>query len=155
MRRLVLDPLGMTGSSFDQSFPDRSGRPVALGHDEEGRTLEGGWLIHPELAAAGLWSTAADMARFELELRRSYLGRPLALLSRESARRMLTPHSDGFYGLGTIVDAGGAEVEYGHGGSPGGYQAISMNRLHHGSGVVVLTNGEFSERVLKAVGVDR
>ncbi|MEU8542160.1 amino acid adenylation domain-containing protein [Streptomyces sp. NPDC048717] len=154
-RRLVFDPLGMTGSSFDQSFPEHAGRPVALGHDEHGRTLEGGWLIQPELAAAGLWSTAADMARFELELRRSYLGRPLALLSKESARELLTPHSDSFYGLGAIVDAGGAEVEYGHGGSPGGYQAVSMNRLHHGSGAVVLTNGEFSELVLKAVGIDR
>ncbi|MEV7727359.1 amino acid adenylation domain-containing protein [Streptomyces sp. NPDC087917] len=154
-RRLVLDPLGMTGSSFDQDFPERSGRPVALGHDEEGRPLPGGWLIHPELAAAGLWSTAADMARFELEVRRGYLGRPLALLSRESARQLLTPHSDSFYGLGTIVDAGGTEVEYGHGGSPGGYQAVSMNRLHQGGGVVVLTNGEFNERILKAVGVDR
>ncbi|MEU7133058.1 amino acid adenylation domain-containing protein [Streptomyces sp. NPDC046261] len=155
MRRLVFDPLGMDGSSFDQSFPGTCGRPVALGHDEAGHTLEGGWLIHPEQAAAGLWSTAADMARLELEIRRSALGRPLALLSKESAGQLLTPHSDSFYGLGTIVDAGGQDVEYGHGGSPGGYQAVSMSSLHRGSGVVLLTNGEFSTRVLKAVGIDR
>ncbi|MFJ5552101.1 amino acid adenylation domain-containing protein [Streptomyces sp. NPDC093225] len=155
MRRLVLDPLGMAGSSFDRSFPEYCGRPVALGHDERGRPLEGGWLVHPELAAAGLWSTAADMARFELEVRRSFLGRPLALLSPASAGQLLTPHSSGFYGLGTIVDDGGAELEFGHGGSPGGYQAVSINRLHRGSGLVVLTNGEFDEGVLKAVGIDR
>ncbi|MFF0161140.1 amino acid adenylation domain-containing protein [Streptomyces sp. NPDC005263] len=155
MRRLVLDPLSMSGSSFDQSFPERAGRPVALGHDESGRPLEGGWLVHPEQSAAGLWSTAADMATLELEVRRSALGRPLALLSPHSAQQLLTPHSDSFYGLGTIVDAGQAEVEYGHGGSPGGYQAVSMSQLHRGGGVVVLTNGEFNAQVLKAVGVDR
>ncbi|MEV4439749.1 amino acid adenylation domain-containing protein [Streptomyces sp. NPDC049577] len=155
VRRLVFDPLGMDGSSFDQSFPETCGRPVALGHDAGGRTLDGGWLVHPERAAAGLWSTAADMARLELEIRRSALGRPLALLSPESAGQLLTPHSDSFYGLGTIVDAGGADVEYGHGGSPGGYQAVSMSSLHRGTGVVLLTNGEFSARVLKAVGIDR
>ncbi|MFI9239249.1 amino acid adenylation domain-containing protein [Streptomyces sp. NPDC053079] len=154
-RRLVFGPLGMDGSSFDQSFPQTCGRPVALGHDEDGGTLEGGWLIHPEQAAAGLWSTAADMARLELEIRRSALGRPLALLSKESAGQLLTPHSDSFYGLGTIVDDGGQDVEYGHGGSPGGYQAVSMSSLHRGSGLVVLTNGEFSAQVLKAVGIDR
>ncbi|WP_432140281.1 amino acid adenylation domain-containing protein [Streptomyces sp. bgisy084] len=155
MRRLVFDPLGMDGSSFDQSFPETCDRPVALGHDAEGRTAEGGWLIHPELAAAGLWSTAADMARLELEIRRSALGRPLALLSQQSAQQLLTPHSASFYGLGTIVDASGQDVEYGHSGSPGGYQAVSMSSLHRGSGVVVLTNGEFSAQVLKAVGIDR
>ncbi|MEV6722466.1 amino acid adenylation domain-containing protein [Streptomyces xanthochromogenes] len=155
MRRLVFDPLAMSGSSFDQAFPERSRRPVALGHDERGVPLEGGWLIQPERAAAGLWTTAADMARLELELRRSYLGRPLALLSPGGAKELLTPHSDSFYGLGTIVDAGGDDVEYGHGGSPGGYQAVSMCRLHRGSGLVVLTNGEFNDRVLKAVGADR
>ncbi|MEV8526624.1 amino acid adenylation domain-containing protein [Streptomyces sp. NPDC052000] len=155
MRALVFDPLAMGGSSFDQAFPERSGRAVALGHDERGVPLEGGWLIHPERAAAGLWTTAADMARFELELRRGYLGRPLALLSPGVARELLTPHSDSFYGLGTIVDGDGTEIEYGHGGSPGGYQAVSMCRLHRGSGLVVLTNGEFNDRVLKAVGADR
>ena len=155
MRALVFDPLAMGGSSFDQTFPERSGRAVALGHDERGVPLEGGWLIHPERAAAGLWTTAADMARFELELRRGYLGRPLALLSPGGARELLTPHSDSFYGLGTIVDGDGTEIEYGHGGSPGGYQAVSMCRLHRGSGLVVLTNGEFNDRVLKAVGADR
>ncbi|MEU1494263.1 amino acid adenylation domain-containing protein [Streptomyces sp. NPDC005776] len=155
MRRLVLDPLSMDGTSFDQSFPERAGRPVALGHDEEGHTLDGGWLVHPEQAAAGLWSTAADMAKLELEVRRSRLGRPLALLTQHAAQQLLTPHSDSFYGLGTIVDAGEAEVEYGHGGSPGGYQAVSMAQLHRGTGVVVLTNGEFNAAVLKAVGAER
>lgn len=150
MDRLVLKPLGMAHSSFDQSFPQTAGLPVALGHDERGRGIEGGWLIHPEKAAAGLWSTAADLAKLEMEIRRCYLGRPLGLLERELAEQLLTPHSTSFFGLGTIVDNSGPDVEFGHGGSPGGYQAVSMFTVHRGSGLVVLTNGESSAEVVKA-----
>ncbi|WP_316522805.1 non-ribosomal peptide synthetase [Kitasatospora brasiliensis] len=150
MDTLVLRPLGMANSSFDQSFPETAGRPVALGHDERGQGIEGGWLIHPEKSAAGLWSTAADLAKFELEVRRCYLGRPLGLIGRELAEQMLTPHSTSFFGLGTIVDTSGPDVEFGHGGSPGGYQAVSMFKVHQGSGLVVLTNGESSAQVVKA-----
>jgi CubicO group peptidase (beta-lactamase class C family) len=150
MDTLVLRPLGMAHSSFDQSFPETAGRPVALGHDQQGRTIEGGWLIHPEKSAAGLWSTAADLAKLDLEIRRCYLGRPLGLIGRELAEQMLTPHSSSFFGLGTIVDDSGPDVEFGHGGSPGGYQAVSMFKVHQGSGLVVLTNGESSAQLVKA-----
>ncbi|WP_441245336.1 amino acid adenylation domain-containing protein [Kitasatospora sp. McL0602] len=150
MERLVLRPLGMTHSSFDQSFPETAGLPVALGHDEQGRGIEGGWLHHPEKSAAGLWSTAADLAKLEMEIRRCYLGRPLGLITRELAEQMLTPHSTSFFGLGTIVDNSGLDVEFGHGGSPGGYQAVSMFKVHQGSGLVVLTNGESSAQIVKA-----
>ncbi|MGF1426919.1 amino acid adenylation domain-containing protein [Kitasatospora sp. LaBMicrA B282] len=150
VERLVFAPLGMRHSSFDQYYPQLAGLPVALGHDELGQGIEGGWLLHPERSAAGLWSTAADLAKLELEIRRSYLGRPLALLDRELAEQLLTPHSTSFFGLGTIVDNSGPDVEFGHGGSPGGYQAVSMFTVHGGTGLVVLTNGESSAEVVKA-----
>ncbi|MFE0516221.1 serine hydrolase, partial [Streptomyces sp. NPDC058964] len=151
MRTLVLDPLGMTGSSFDQSFPDRSGRPVARGHDEEGRAVDGGWRVRPDTAAAGLWATAADLAKVALEVRRSYLGRPMTLLTRQSAQRMLTAHEGSFYGLGTVVDATGPDLQFGHGGEPVGYQALTMTRLRRGSGVVVLANSSGAKDLVKAV----
>ncbi|MFE5924230.1 serine hydrolase, partial [Streptomyces sp. NPDC056468] len=141
MRDLVLEPLGMRATSFDQAFPERSGRPVALGHDEEGRPVDGGWLIRPDQAAAGLWTTAADLAKVALEIRRSALGRPLSLLSTKTAQLMLAPSSDSFYGLGTVVDATNDEVQFGHAGSPVGYQAVSLCHLRSGDGFVALTNG--------------
>ncbi|MEU9482050.1 serine hydrolase, partial [Streptomyces sp. NPDC048191] len=152
MRALVLDPLGMTGSSFEQSFPETSGRPVALGHDEEGRAVDGGWRVRADMAAAGLWATAADLAKVALEVRRSFLGRPLALLARQTARQLLTPHEGSFYGLGTVVDVtAGDEVQFGHGGEPVGYQALTMARVRQGSGVVVLANSSGAKDLVKAV----
>ncbi|WP_326760221.1 amino acid adenylation domain-containing protein [Streptomyces phaeochromogenes] len=148
MRDLVFEPLGMRATSFDQGFPERSGRPAALGHDEEGRPVDGGWLVRPDQAAAGLWTTAADLAKVALEIRRSALGRPLSLLSRETARLMLAPSSDSFYGLGTVVDTTNDEVQFGHAGSPVGYQAVSLCGLHNGDGFVALTNGAAGKDVV-------
>ncbi|MFF9900499.1 amino acid adenylation domain-containing protein [Streptomyces longispororuber] len=151
MRRLVLDPLSMRDSSFAQDFPDHAGRPVALGHDAEGRVLDGGWRVRPDAAAAGLWSTAADLAKVALEVRRSALGRPLALLRRETAAQLLAPAPDSLYGLGTVVDVTGSDTEFGHGGTPTGYHGVSLTALRSGTGLVVLTNADAGEQVVKAV----
>ncbi|MBD0843381.1 serine hydrolase domain-containing protein, partial [Streptomyces sp. TRM68416] len=151
MRRLVLLPAGMNDSSFAADYPERAGVLVAHGHDAHGRRIEGGLRIRPDAAAAGLWTTASDLARAALELRRSALGRPLGLLSKESAELMLTPAADSLYGLGTVVDVLGSDTEFGHGGTPVGYYGASLLRLGTGRGLVVLTNGESGEHVAKAV----
>ncbi|RSN29242.1 non-ribosomal peptide synthetase [Amycolatopsis sp. WAC 04169] len=149
MRDLVLDPLGMHGSDFDQSFPQRAGRPVARGHHIDGTAVEGGWLIRPDLAAAGLWATATDLARLAIEVRRSWLERPLALFAPQLVRELLTPHPESAYGLGTVVDTAGADPHFGHGGEPVGYHALSTCRVRSGSGWVVLTNGVGGGRVIR------
>ncbi|MBQ0984632.1 amino acid adenylation domain-containing protein [Streptomyces sp. F63] len=143
MRRTVLDPFGMTASSFDQSFPEQPDRPAASGHDEDGRPLPGGWRLWPDTAAAGLWTTATDVAKALLEVRRAYLGRPAALIGRDTARGLLAPqHPHSGYGLGTVVDDLGDDVQFGHGGAGAGYHALAMCRIGAGTGFVVLTNGE-------------
>ncbi|MEO3827710.1 amino acid adenylation domain-containing protein [Actinomadura sp. B10D3] len=142
MRELVLEPVGMTGSGFEHSFPEEPGRRAARGHGAAGEPVDGGWLVRPDAAAAGLWTTAADLARLALEIRRSHLGRPLAPLSPETAREMLTvQHEGAFYGLGTVVDPTGADPQFGHGGEPVGYHGLTVLRLGAGTGAVVLTNG--------------
>ncbi|MCO8273920.1 amino acid adenylation domain-containing protein [Actinoplanes sp. TRM 88003] len=152
MQELVFVPLGMGDSTFDQSWPERTGQPVALGHDEHGDPVPGGWLVRPDQAAAGLWSTAADLATLALEIRRSALGRPRAQLSDKAAAEMLRPDPDSAYGLGTVVDGAGDSLEFGHAGSPIGYQAVSLCRVGPGRGLVVLTNGAAGKQVARAAG---
>ncbi|MEO3755182.1 amino acid adenylation domain-containing protein [Streptomyces sp. B6B3] len=151
MRRLVFEPLGLSGSDFDQSFPEHAGRPAALGHDERGEPVRGGWRQWPEAAAGGLWTTAADVARLLLEIRRAHLGRPLTLLTQRSARELLTPqHRYSAYGLGVVVDDLGDDTQFGHGGASGGYHALAMCRLAAGTGFVALTNGDGGAAVVKS-----
>ncbi|MCZ4087496.1 non-ribosomal peptide synthetase, partial [Streptomyces antarcticus] len=151
LREVLLKPLGMEDSSFDQAFPGTSGRPVAIGHHEDGTPVEGGWLIRPDEAAAGLWTTAADLSRAAQEIRRSHLGRPRALFSRDGVRALLAAGPENAYGLGTVFDAAGRDPRFGHGGSPVGYHALATCGLQSGDGWVVLTNSSAGQEVVRAL----
>ncbi|MEV6049429.1 serine hydrolase, partial [Streptomyces sp. NPDC052107] len=149
MRRLVLDPLGLADTSFDQDHPRASGLSVALGHDAHGAVLKGGWRTRAHLAAAGLWTTAADTARFVVAVRDALLGAPGALVPQALARELLAGETGTFYGLGTIVDDSGDDLEFGHGGEPSGYWNMAISRLHGGTGFVALTNADSGKAVVK------
>ncbi|GAA3945121.1 hypothetical protein GCM10022629_65720 [Amorphoplanes auranticolor] len=150
MRAEVFEPFGMSGSSFDQDFPSRCGRTVAAGHDADGVPAVDGWLKRPDEAAAGLWTTAIDLASLLLEIRRGHLGRPLAKLSTGSAQALLRTRPDGSYGLGAVVDASGQDIRFGHAGEPVGYYAFATCTVQSGDGWVVLTNGASGDAVVRA-----
>ncbi|MFJ8190141.1 amino acid adenylation domain-containing protein [Streptomyces sp. NPDC096094] len=152
MRRTVFEPLRMAHSGFDQDHPETSGRPAAVGHGPLGDPVEGGWRVGPHLASSGLWSTAADLAKVAVELRRAYLGEPFAFLSKPLAGQLLTPVGEGtFYGLGTVVDGAAPALEAGHGGEPHGYRNMMIVRISDGTGFVVLTNAVSGRAAIKAV----
>lgn len=148
MRRLVLDPLSMADSTFDQNHPVDASVPVAVGHATDGTPIPGRWRIRNEVAAGGLWASADDLAKVALEIRRAYLGEPGTLLSRPLAQQMLTIwHPGSFYGLGTVVDITGGDLEYGHGGRTVGYRVGTFTRVDSGEGLIVLTNSENGKQV--------
>ncbi|MFD9397056.1 serine hydrolase, partial [Streptomyces sp. NPDC060000] len=138
--RLLFEPLGMTASGFDSVFPDTSGRLFARGHRADGTPVPDGFVIHPETAAGGLWTTAGDLARLGLEIRRCHLGRPGGLVDAGLVRRMLTPQAGRNYGWSTILDDTGGDLEFGHGGQATGYQAMTGLRAQSGTGAVLLSN---------------
>ena len=51
------------------------------GYDEEGLPIRGGFRIHPELAAAGLWMTPTDLAWLGIAVMQTLQGQlsPLGL----------------------------------------------------------------------------
>ncbi|WP_073920522.1 non-ribosomal peptide synthetase [Streptomyces sp. CB00455] len=146
MRAVVLDPLSMAGSGYG-AFP----RDGAAGHHDGGRPAPATGRERTDSAAAGLWTTAADLARALLAVRDSHRGLPGALLTPATARLMLAAPRDTLYGLGTLVDTTGSDTEYGHGGTVGGYHAVATARLAHGSGLVALTNADTGPQVVKAL----
>jgi len=56
----------MRDSDYSQPLPEERHGRAATAHDEIGRPIEGRWHTYPELAAAGLWTTPGDLARFAL-----------------------------------------------------------------------------------------
>ena len=152
----VLTPAGMKDSRFAQPLPPALLARAALPHDEEGQPVAGGPYTYPELAAAGLWTTPSDLARFALDLQRSAQGGK-GVLSPAMARTMLAPVKNR-YGLGVNVEGEGQALSFAHGGSNTGYQNTLFAYANHGDGAVVMTNGangsELAGSVLRALAAE-
>jgi CubicO group peptidase (beta-lactamase class C family) len=148
MRMLVLAPLAMADSSYDQEFPHTRPELVASGHHTAGTPVSGGWRTIPEMAGAGLWTTPNDLVRLELEIARAASGRS-ELLDRDLATQMLTPQVPGGFGLGTTVDAD--RRRFGHDGGNVGYGCISYAWPHAGVAVAVMANSDDAREVLGSI----
>jgi len=141
MRRLVLEPAGMTRSTFEQPLPVARRPEAASGHGVDGSVIRGKWPVHPEMAAGGLWTTAADLARWALDISDAWAERPAKLLSTPTARQMLTVQKAPF-GLGPTVEGDGESLRFGHSGSNRGFKAELVMFPAAGKGAVVMTNGD-------------
>ena len=157
MQAKVLKPLAMADSTFAQPLPQPLLARAALPHDRGGKPIPGGPHTYPEQAAAGLWSTPSDLARFAIETRRSAAGQSNAVLSQAMTNLMLTPVMQN-YGLGLGVDGEGQAQSFGHGGSNAGYRARMTAYTERGDGVVVMTNGdrgdELAAQLVRAVAAE-
>ncbi len=136
----VLAPAGMRLSSFSQR-PDTLGREVATGHSG-GTPVAGRWFLHPELAAAGMWSTSSELARFGLALGASLRGGSGGLLREPTMREAVRRQKDD-WGLGFALGGGaGDSATFGHGGSTAGFTARLVIFGDGRRGLAVMTNGE-------------
>ncbi|MEU8329103.1 serine hydrolase domain-containing protein [Micromonospora sp. NPDC048839] len=151
MRTLVLDPVAMADSSFDQRFPHQRPHLVARGHHIGGTGIPGGWRTQPEMAAAGLWSTPTDLVRLELEIARAASGNS-TLLDRDLATQMRTPQiPGGSYGLGTEIGDRAGCRRFGHTGLNVGYTCFSYVWPDSGTAVAAMTNSEDGWEVLTSI----
>lgn len=141
LQETVLQPLGMSDSSFAQPLPPAQLARAALPHDGNGKPIPGGPHTYPELAAAGLWTTPADLAKFAIEIKRSAAGQSNKVLSQSMTQLMLTPIMQD-YGLGLGIEGEGQAQTFGHGGSNADYQNTLVAYTERGDGVIVMTNGE-------------
>jgi CubicO group peptidase (beta-lactamase class C family) len=91
MQQNVLLAAGMKSSTFEQSLPPALAARAATGTHSDGSAVPGKWLLYPELAPDGLWTTPSDLARFGIELSLSREGKANHILSQAMTRQMLTP----------------------------------------------------------------
>ena len=155
-RREVLRPLGMNRSEYAQPPSKEIFANIALGH-AEGAVIPGGYHIYPELAPAGLWTTAGDLARFLIDVQELAKGKKGHRLSPSMARKMLTPIK-GNWGLGPALYGEGGDRRFGHDGANEGFQSTMVAYVDKGDGIVVLTNGDQGKRladeIVRAVAAD-
>jgi CubicO group peptidase (beta-lactamase class C family) len=138
----ILEPAGMSRSTFVQPLPAELRAKAATGYRADGAPVAGRAHTYPEQAAAGLWTTAEDLARFAIALQQAAAGKATRpLLPREMANRMLQPVMDE-YGLGVSITGSGAETLFGHTGGNAGFRCQFVAFKDHASGVVIMTNGD-------------
>jgi CubicO group peptidase (beta-lactamase class C family) len=141
MRSTALEPLQMEHSSFEQPLPAQYAGEAATAHHGDGRPIDGKWHTYPEMAAAGLWTTPSDLARFIMELSASHAGKSNRVLSRESTRAMLTPVLNN-HGLGPRVENAGEALQFNHAGGNAGFRCFMVGYPGLEQGAVVMTNGD-------------
>lgn len=86
----VLAPLGMSSSTYRQPIPHDRAPETASGHYADRSVVPGKWHVYPEMAAAGLWTTPSDLARFAIEIQLSLAGKSNKVLSQAMTRQQLT-----------------------------------------------------------------
>ena len=160
--RLVLKPLGMTHSAYEQPLGPERDRQAARAHDRSGGARDAKWHVYPELQAAGLWTTPSDLARLAIEVQRTLRGESQRVLSPVSMREMVRPVGVGDYAVGFRIEKIGQGWYFGHGGSNWGFRCDLIAHVAKGYGVAIMTNGdngglvvrELRERIARAYGWD-
>ena len=140
-REAVLAPLNMSHSTYNQPLPDDWRKKAATGYRADGREVEGKIHVYPEMAAAGLWTTPSDLAKFGIELQRTLAGKSNKVLQKQSVELMTTGVLQDV-GLGFFIENHGSAKYFGHDGADEGFRAAMLLSREKGNGVVVMANSD-------------
>ena len=162
MREWVLDPIGMTSSSYEQPLPPDRAKKAARAHNAQGKAMDAKWHVYPEQAAAGLWTTPTDLAKFAIEVQLSLLGKSNRVLSQTMTQEMIAPVGVGPFAVGFTIEKDGEGWYFTHSGSNWGFQCDLYAHRLKGYGVAIMTNSdsggflipEIRRRVALAYGWD-
>lgn len=162
MQNAVLRPLGMTDSTYQQPLPESMVPRAAHAHDAEGHAMDAPWHVYPEQAAAGLWTTPTDLARFAIEVQRAIHGPAGSVLKEATVREMIAPTGVGPFAVGFGISKKGEGWYFSHSGGNWGFRCDLLAHVRKGYGVVVMTNSdeagdlidEVEARVAAAYGWD-
>ena len=150
MQKEVLEPLGMVSSTF--KWTPEPGPSIAVGNDDSDRQVPN--YRYTGTAAAGLYSTAGDLARFVATL----AGRPPGggVLRPETVKLMTEPaaetEEEGIARGVFFLDRRSGLTVVGHAGSDVGWNAKLLVLPERRQGIVVLTNSDGGARLHGEVG---
>ena len=145
MQETVFGPIGMKHSTYEQPLPAAMQASAATPYAANGKPIPGGAHTYPEMTAAGLWTTASDLARYILENQESLQGKANHVLSREMTEQMMTP-GKGSWGPGLQIGGKPENPYFTHGGVNEGFEALFVGYEKNGEGAAVMTNVQGGSR---------
>jgi CubicO group peptidase (beta-lactamase class C family) len=147
LQTTVLGPVGMASSSFEQPPPNARAKLTAAGYYADGSAVRGRWHVYPEMAAAGLWTTPTDLAKFAIEIQETLAGHGHGVVSPGMARQFVTEQKGGS-GLGVGVQGTGHNLRFSHGGRDEGFDALLEAGAETGDGVAIMINANDNSRLM-------
>jgi CubicO group peptidase (beta-lactamase class C family) len=158
MNELVFDPLALKNSTYAQPLPADWAARSATAHPWNGVPTPGRCHIYPEMAAAGLWTTAGDLARIGCAFLGALSGESASLgLSAAAAAEMLKPQlptdleGGDFVGLGWHCSGKGSAFHCFHGGWDEGFIAGLWLYPALGKGAAIMLNSNQGSPLLNEV----
>jgi len=145
MHDMVLSKAGMRHSTYAQPLPGGLVDVAATGYRANGDPVPGKYHTYPEMAAAGLWTTPTDLARFAIEIQKSREGRSNRILAKATVEEMLREQKKP-YGLGFGLEQVDGSSRFGHGGADEGFQA-RLSATMDGQGFAIMTNSDNGSRL--------
>lgn len=142
MWKQVLEPIGMSKSTYTQPPPPQAFKVMATAYRADGKPLKGNFHIYPEQAADGLWTTPYDLGLYIIEMQLSLQGKSNKVLSKEMTTTMVTPYVDKNNGLGVFIETKGDQKYFNHGGANEGFRCNYYGSFENGNGVVVMVNSD-------------
>jgi CubicO group peptidase (beta-lactamase class C family) len=146
----VIAPFGMTRSSFAQPPSIAMAPATASGQYAPGTPVPGRWHLYPEMAAAGLWTTATDLGKFIIAIQQANAGTANPVISQSMTRQMLTNvmNDDG---LGVFLDSSTGSLLFFHGGRDDGFDAYMGGYAETGQGVAIMINANDNSGMMRRV----
>lgn len=154
MYDLVLAPLGMSRSTFEQPLPASLSHNAASGYVPDGSMTVGKWHIYPEISPDGLWTTAIDLAHFVIDMQKTLATDSGKVLRRTTALQMVEPLLEPYGGVGLMIDERNGERYFEHGGWNEGFCGQVVGHLRNGKGAVILINANqpaFMGEVMRSI----
>ncbi|MEQ3639024.1 MAG: serine hydrolase domain-containing protein [Alteromonas sp.] len=158
-QRLLFKPLGMTRSSFKQPISSELAGNMATPYNGDGEPVEGGAHTYATLAAAGMWSTPADMLKMAGAVRSAYLGENTDWISKATATEILTNNTPTTaapnVGIGFFInmDEDGEILGFGHGGADEGFMSQLYIELDTGNGYAIMTNSNNGTQLIQELEI--
>jgi CubicO group peptidase (beta-lactamase class C family) len=146
----ILEPLQMTNSTYAQPLPESYHENASAAYDREGKIIKGLWHNYPEQAAAGLWTTPTDLAKYCIAVQEIVAGKEDGILSGETIQKMLTKHKND-WGLGPSLVWGGDSLRFQHGGKNAGFTNNMIAFANRGEAYIIMTNGDNGGQLMREI----
>jgi len=161
MQEKIFDPLGMKSTTFDYARALAGNHASPHGDDVDGKptvaSMAFNYSIWPARPAGGVWTSAADLARYvQNELNQGKLPNGKRLVSAENLLVRRAPQiatgEDSTYGMGLSVSRRYGVPVVSHGGSMAGFKSNFYFLPDSGIGAVLLTNSDNGGMMLGPLG---